>query len=1231
MASEPVTPQGSDAPTLRPVSDANAANETMSLSAGSNAAKEATDPTLAAIAPGLTPGDAQAAHARRLGPYTLVRLLGRGGMGAVWEAQDTRLNRRVALKVMVAGEQASVQETERFRREAQNSAKLRHPNIVPVHDFGDEGGRHYLVMDLVDGVILGDALRQQQFTYRAKAALLEKVARAVQYAHEQGVIHRDLKPANIMLEFRAGGSSSVARAACARSAASPPASSAPTEVAPASPPVAPASPPVAPLRTGTSSLGTPQSAIADLQSGEPLVMDFGLAKDLAKDSSLSQSGQVMGTPAYMPPEQAEGRARDVGPRSDVYSLGAILYEMLAGRAPFAGENMMQVLRSVCNDDPAPPRQIDPHIPRDLETMCLKCLEKKPERRYASAAALADDLKAWQNGDSISARPPKALERIVKRWRKNPAAYTVSAVALVVLMATSSAFVWSVNKKRREAELARDEAVKAHRDFVAEQEARAKKEAEVKALEKQAATESKREWNLVFEDTFSYGDQTPEATQALLEEHWQLTGGNWDLRNGELRSSGAGYHWAILKQPVPGDVRIEFDCHEDGSNLDEVTCFMNARPRKTWGGGNAGYFFRYGAEGDTASVLAHEKDILFKNFYSALVRGKRYHVRAERMGKRLTMTLDDKVVIDAEDTVQGAIGPDEALAGLRARNSEICFDNFRIYTLGPPLKADLLDVAENHLRRKDYTTARALFEDVLNSTTDQARTRAARFGKARAVANLELAANNEALLKAWPETKFSLQVHECGLLLNVAKTAISDLSPVKGMSLGGLDISGGKVTDLSLFKDVPLNYLSWADSKLADLEPLRGMQLAWLNCSGNGLASLEPLRGMKLFKLECQNNPIGSLEPLRGMPLLELNIQGTKVDDLSLLRDFPLESIALDYTPKRDETLLRGIKTLKTINGLTSEVFWGSDTTSQVRCFVGKGFGEGLYVGDVAFLPDGKRVIFSSGDKLLRLWDTQSGEVIREYKGHKGWVFGIALSRDGTRCLSAGGDKSWRLWEVESGKEIQRAELTCGVNSVALSEDEKQVVGALGVGSVRLWDIETARELRRFEGHIKQAWGVAFSRDGKNVLATSSDGTLRCWDRQTGAPLHCFDAKAPVHAIVLSRDGKQALIGCDDGSVRLLDLEKWTEVRRFLGPTKPVWGVAFSPDGKWVLAGSEDTSLRLWDFESGRQLRRFQRHTRSVTGVAFSPDGRYAVSGGMDNTLRLWAIPGPEADEPAKAR
>ncbi|MBA3686482.1 MAG: serine/threonine protein kinase, partial [Planctomycetes bacterium] len=269
--------------------------------------------------------------------YRLVRLLGTGGMGAVWEAVDTRLNRRVALKLLLEG--ASPVALARFRQEALHAAKLTHPGIVPVHDVGEDRGRHFLVMALVEGTTLSAALRDRQFTYRQQAALIERTARAVHYAHEQGVIHRDLKPANIMVEPTRGSSQS---------------------------------------RTTLNARGAPPAP--DLDVGEPRVMDFGLAKDVAGDLFLSLPGQALGTPAYMAPEQAAGNSIDAGATADVYGLGAVLYEMLTGRPPFTGETALQVMQAVVEDEPAPPTSVAASVPRDLETICLRCLAKLPARR-----------------------------------------------------------------------------------------------------------------------------------------------------------------------------------------------------------------------------------------------------------------------------------------------------------------------------------------------------------------------------------------------------------------------------------------------------------------------------------------------------------------------------------------------------------------------------------------------------------------------------------------------------------------------------------------------------------------------------------------------------------------------------------------------------------------------------------------------------------------------------------
>ncbi len=325
---------------------------------------------------------------RELGAYRLIEIIGQGGMGVVWRAHDTRLGRTVAVKVMRPDKGESPEELERFRREALNAGKLRHPQIVPVHDFGEQHGHMYLVMDYVDGVPLDDALRHGNLSFRDKVALLEKIARAVAYAHSQGVIHRDLKPSNVIVEYkRVSGAATDVFEASAR------------------------------------------------VLGDALVTDFGLAKDLSSNAQLSLSGQVLGTPAYMPPEQAEG-SKVVGPRSDVYGLGAILYEMLTGRPPFTGENSFQILRAVASEDPTPPRRIDRKIPFDLETICLKCLRKEPAQRYASAEELADDLLRFLNAEPIKARAASLLERTRKNIRRHEMYVGVFLLFLVVTVVSA---------------------------------------------------------------------------------------------------------------------------------------------------------------------------------------------------------------------------------------------------------------------------------------------------------------------------------------------------------------------------------------------------------------------------------------------------------------------------------------------------------------------------------------------------------------------------------------------------------------------------------------------------------------------------------------------------------------------------------------------------------------------------------------------------------------------------
>jgi len=319
------------------------------------------------------------------GDYELLEEIARGGMGVVYKARQARLKRIVAVKMILGGRLASEQDVKRFLIEAEAAANLDHPGIVPVYEFGEHSGAHYFSMAFVDGPSLAEKAGDNPMPPTDAADLLAKLADAVAYAHGRGVVHRDLKPANVLID----------------------------------------------------------------QDGQPRITDFGLAKRTNADDELTQDGTIMGSVYYMPPEQAAGKTALIGPAADIYALGAILYKLLTGHPPFQAPTTMEILKQVADQEPIPPRRVNPRIPRDLETICLKCLQKDVSRRFDSASELVEELERFHRGEPIRSRPTSRWAHAWRWCRRNPLSATLAAGLCIALLVGVVTITTLLNRARSE--------------------------------------------------------------------------------------------------------------------------------------------------------------------------------------------------------------------------------------------------------------------------------------------------------------------------------------------------------------------------------------------------------------------------------------------------------------------------------------------------------------------------------------------------------------------------------------------------------------------------------------------------------------------------------------------------------------------------------------------------------------------------------------------------------------
>lgn len=547
----------------------------------------------------------------RISRYTIIRELGRGSMGRVYLARDPGLDRDVAIKTMIAGEDASEYAIERFALEARSYGKLQHPHIVGVHEISREGAVYYMVMDYIPGRTLRETIFEKRLAFERSAEIIRDVARALDFVHEKGIVHRDIKPGNIIVR----------------------------------------------------------------DDASICLMDFGLARNLQSDSSLTRTGQIVGTPLYLSPEQAEGEKDRIDVRSDIYSLGAVFYEMLTGKPPVEGDTLLRIVHMVLEEEPTPPANLDPSIPGDLEIICRKAMFKEPENRYQTAGELADDLTRYLEHNPIKARPPTLLYWLSKAVARNRKTLLVSLVLLVISGMGVVCQRWTARQDK---------------DRIVEEMKKA--EARTRKILDRIRKEERREWIAIYQENFN------ERTR--LSGEWNA-GAAGRIRNHALYIDGsAGGTIVWLDRPIIGEEwKFEYDgwVASEARDLNDIGLYVKADKKKPdW---ESGFEIQFGGKKNVQSGVFHQgREIVLINKPQTIQAGHKYHFEIAYRNGELSYTAVDltrqEIIIDLKKKVPDInIPEDNQHQGFWTWGSQIYIDNIIISKPGSPEKKDALVVAE----------------------------------------------------------------------------------------------------------------------------------------------------------------------------------------------------------------------------------------------------------------------------------------------------------------------------------------------------------------------------------------------------------------------------------------------------------------------------------------------------------------------------------------------------------
>ncbi|MBL9136263.1 MAG: protein kinase [Verrucomicrobiales bacterium] len=1065
---------------------------------------------------------------RSFGGYELLEELARGGMGVIYRARQPRLNRIVAVKVLAAGQFASAEFFERFRTETETAASLSHPNIVPIYEVGECEGQPFFSMRFVEGGTLAEPRSQvgTRLSEREAATLLAKLSRAVHFAHQHGVLHRDIKPGNVLLDLE----------------------------------------------------------------GEPHLSDFGLAKLIEKESSLTHTLALLGTPSYMSPEQARGEAKHLTTAVDVYGLGAVFYQMLTGRPPFEGQTTVDTVRQVLEREPRRPSTLRRGIDRDLETICLKCLEKNPAQRYGSAEALADELGRWLRKEPIQARRSTWLERILKWIQRNPKIATLAILLHLVLAAGLAGIILMsvrLSAANRDKDKANVQIAKNLREF------------EWQRIDELVST-SKRGVALANLSDFLRQDPSNRAAATRLvsmlsrcrfvlptiaplrhgapvnslslssDEQRALTSSVdgechlWDLADGKKLAT-LPHRVKVNEVVLVAEDRMALSTCQDGSfwlwdlSQEQVLFEFPKAPNVKIGA-------VVSRDGRRAALIDSESSMQVWDLPTQ-----------QRVGPSLTMPSGVLRAMFGRDADTLAISSaDGTIRIWRLRGAVPMVSEFKVS--GEPTCLEFsLDGGVLAVSRQGSVTLWNAEED-------------------RMMREFE----------AYDRQILMMEFSQDGRRL--VTTAFD--RPLKIW-----DIALGQMMGQPIEAEGPFSYFQLSPD---------GAHVA--TRSHNGVARI--------------------WDALTGLPVTESFEHEGSINDMRLTRDGRRVLTAshdgtLQVWQMQEAGFMDSV--VKTTDNFPSACFsrdgrWVVGTTEDRALVldwrtgrrVGQPMAHSAQIYRLSISSDGTKVATAGWDNVGRIWNLQTGEPMTPPLVHERRLYSVSFSPDGRLLATGSEDESARLWEVLSGRPVGAPLLHQGeVMWVRFSPDSRTLLTASTDGTARLWSCEDGKPLLgeplRHKGTV---WTAEFSPDGRRVVTASTDRAAIIWDaasgrRLTGPILH----ERTVYAARFSPDGRCILTCSEDGTARIWDAETGAPISQPMRHKDQLAQGEFSPDGRFVVTGSSDGVVRLWEAPTGYPVSDPLMHAGSIMCVEFSSDGRHGLSVAAKDALRVWEVVDPPLPVP----